>query len=91
VGDAGHGEEAKPIGEIFLYLISHDFQKINGRIKIFEKCTSTVLHSGRLRGGRSLVPAPGRGSAVPGPYRRGARRQVRTAVPHSGKVFFLFF
>jgi hypothetical protein len=25
---------------IFVYLICHDFRKINGRIKIFEKCTS---------------------------------------------------
>jgi hypothetical protein len=32
----------------FLYLFCDDFQKINGRIKIFEKCTSSVVpHDGR--------------------------------------------
>jgi hypothetical protein len=34
---------------IFLYLICHDFRKIIGRIKIFEKCTSdAVAHGVRL-------------------------------------------
>jgi hypothetical protein len=33
---------------IFIYLVCHDFRKINCRIKIFEKCTSgVVLHGGR--------------------------------------------
>jgi hypothetical protein len=34
---------------IFLYLISHDFRKIIGRIKIFDKCTSDVVaHGARI-------------------------------------------
>jgi hypothetical protein len=90
---------------IFLYLICHDFRKINGRIKIFEKCTSgAVPHGGRL-----LPPYP----TALSPCRRGARRQesgscakagqrgartlppsgtaaVRTAVPHGGRSFYFF-
>jgi hypothetical protein len=33
---------------VFLHLFCHDFRKINGRIKIFKKCTSgAVPHGGR--------------------------------------------
>jgi hypothetical protein len=42
---------ARPVSltRIFLYLFCHYFPKINGRIKIFEKCTfGTVPHGGRL-------------------------------------------
>jgi hypothetical protein len=38
--------------EFFIYLFCHNFQKINGRIKIFEKCTSGVVPH---RGVRRLV------------------------------------
>jgi hypothetical protein len=34
---------------IFLYLFRHDFRKINGRIKIFEKCTSGAAPYGGRR------------------------------------------
>jgi hypothetical protein len=33
--------------EFFIYLYCHDFRKINGRIKIFEKCTSGVVPHSR--------------------------------------------
>jgi hypothetical protein len=37
------------VGLDFLYLICHDFRKINGRSKIFDKCTSgAVTHGGGL-------------------------------------------
>jgi hypothetical protein len=52
---------------IFLYLICHDFRKINGRIKISEKGTSGVVP----HGGRLLPPHPTTLSL----YRRGAWRQ----------------
>jgi hypothetical protein len=54
-------------GNFFIYLICHDFQKINGQIKIFDKCTYGVVpHSVRL-----LPPHP----TALSPCRRGARRQ----------------
>jgi hypothetical protein len=68
------------LARIFLYLFCHDFRKINGRIKIFEKCTSAAVPHGvkslpRLvpaaeRGGRILPPS---GTAA-GPYRRATWR-----------------
>jgi hypothetical protein len=100
----GQGEHARAEGEFFIYLICHDFRKINGRTKIFEECTSdAVPHGGRIlpphpatfpaavgHGGRSLFPAPGWGGTAPGPCRQAGRRQVRTAVPHGGRVFLFF-
>jgi hypothetical protein len=60
-------------GEFFLYLLCHDFRKINGRIKIFEKCTSdTVPYGGRL-----LPPC----ATEPGSGGRAARRGARTLPP----------
>jgi hypothetical protein len=62
--------------KFFYIYFCHNFRKINGRIKIFEKCTSgAVPHGGRLlpphpmalvpgavgHSGTSLVPALGRG------------------------------
>jgi hypothetical protein len=104
------GHNAVPHDAMFLteffYLICHDFRKINGRIKIFDKCTSGVVS----RDGRLLPPYPTAlspccrgarrqesgscaraGSAAPGPCRRAAQRQVRTAMPHGGRVFFWVF
>jgi hypothetical protein len=53
--------------KLFLYLICHDFRKINDGIKIFDKCTSGVVpQSSRL-----LPPYP----TALSPCRRGARRQ----------------
>jgi hypothetical protein len=91
--------------EFFLYLICQDFRKINGRIKIFDKCTfGAIPHGGRLPlpYPTSLSPCccgarrqecgscARAGSAAPRPCRRAARRHVRTAVPHGGRVFFCF-
>jgi hypothetical protein len=65
----------------YIYLISHNFLKSKWSIKIFKKCSSgAVAHSGRLlprapRGVKSLPPA---------------RRQVRNAVRHGGRVFLFF-
>jgi hypothetical protein len=53
--------------ENVLYLIFHDFRKIIGRIKIFEKCTSdAVAHSVRLRRriARRLESLPPRATAA---------------------------
>jgi hypothetical protein len=62
---------------IFLYLICHDFRKINGRIKIFEKCTSgAVPHGGRL-----LPPYP----TTLSPCRRGARRLESGSCSRTGQ------
>jgi hypothetical protein len=55
------------VHRIFLYLICHDFRKIFGRTKIFDKCTSGVVPHGV----RLLPPYP----TVLSPCRRGARRQ----------------
>jgi hypothetical protein len=73
---------------IFLYLIYHDFREINGRTKIFDKCTSgatalrvptTVGHG--IRGhanGRQYRPVGSgiwrRGQWRQDPWRRGPRR-----------------
>jgi hypothetical protein len=55
---------------IFLYLICHDFQKIIGRIKFFDKCTSdAVAHGVRL-----LPPHPRR--EVPAAVGSGDRSQI---------------
>jgi hypothetical protein len=75
---------------IFLYLICHDFRKINGRIKIFEKCTSGVV----AHGGRLLPP---RGTTAVAWFRRqggAAQRQdpagSRSVPPcHTAAGFFL--
>jgi hypothetical protein len=90
----------------FLYLICHDFRKINGPIKFFDKCASgTVPHGGRLLPPYPTALSPCRrgacrqetgscaraGSTAPGPCRRAAWRQVRTAVPQGGRGFFSFW
>jgi hypothetical protein len=65
--------------QIFLYLICHDFRKIKGRIKIFEKCTSgAVPHGGRTWGTALGVP-PTVGST-------GWWGQVPAAVGHDGRI-----
>jgi hypothetical protein len=43
------GADAHRCWNFFIYLICHDFRKIIGRIKIFDKCTSdAVAHGVRL-------------------------------------------
>jgi hypothetical protein len=91
------------IREFFIYLICHDFQKINGQIKILDKCTSGVVpYGGRLLPPYPTALSPCRrgalrqdsgscataGSAAPGPCRRAAQWQVRTVVPHTTTGFF---
>jgi hypothetical protein len=75
------------------------FEKINGRTKIFEKCTFGVVahggwllppYPGVLSPCRRVVPAPGRAIAAVGLCRRVARRQTRTVVPHGDRVFLVF-
>jgi hypothetical protein len=68
----------------FLYLFCHDFRKINGRIKIFEKCTSSVDYAAAPHGVKSLPPWGTAARAC----RRAARQEVH-AVPLG--VFFIFF
>jgi hypothetical protein len=88
---------------IFLYLFCYDFRKINGRIKIFEKCTSgAVSHDGRLMPPYPTALSPCRRGAQqqePGSGGKAARRQDPAAelhggrslaVPHGGRVFFIF-
>jgi hypothetical protein len=75
----------------FLYLFFHDFWKINGRIKNFEKCTSGAVVGHDVRGvlaGRArlllswptaagdLAPCPTAAS----PWHRGPRRQRHTYI-----------
>jgi hypothetical protein len=76
----------------FLYLIYHDFRKINGRIKIFEKCTSAARTPRRQapaaapHGVKSLPP---RGTAAGAWFRRqggAARRGARTLPPSGTRV-----
>jgi hypothetical protein len=62
----------------FIYLIYHNFRKINGRIKIFDKCTFGAVAHG---GWRPCI-------AAPGPYRRRARLQEPVVVRLGGTVFF---
>jgi hypothetical protein len=88
---------------IFLYLICHDFRKIIGRIKIFEKCTSdAAAHGVRLppphrtalrpcRRGERQHESNSRASAAstaPGTCRRAAWRQALNAMPHGDRIFF---
>jgi hypothetical protein len=68
----------------FLYLFCHDFRKINGRIKIFEKCTSGVVP----HGGRLLLSYP---TALRRQGGAGRRQGPAAAVPHDGRVYFLVF
>jgi hypothetical protein len=73
--------------EIFyIYLICHDFRKINGRIKIFEKCTPVAAP----HGGRLLPPHP----ATLSPCRRGAQWQDPSSgariLPPSGTAAGLY-
>jgi hypothetical protein len=90
---------------IFLHLICHDFRKIIGRTKTFEKYTSgVVVHGVRLlllhptalspcrHGARrqESVSCASAGSAAPGPCRRAARRQGLNAC-HTVVGFFLVF
>jgi hypothetical protein len=87
---------------IFLYLICHDFWKINGRIKIFDKCTAgAVPYGGRLlppystalslcrRGARrqEYGSCARAGSAAPGPCRRAAGPN-RRATRRQGLFYF---
>jgi hypothetical protein len=73
------------VGAIFLYLIYHDFRKINGRIKIFDKCTSGVA----AHGGWLLPPYPHDVKTLPpwdtaaGAYflRQAVHRGARTLPP----------
>jgi hypothetical protein len=62
---------------IFLYLIYHDFSKINGRFKIFDKYTSGAVAHGTLSFCRRVGHANGRQSwpVGLGTWRRGQRRQ----------------
>jgi hypothetical protein len=59
-----HGARRQEHTEFFIYLFCHDFQKINGRIKIFEKCTSGAVPTPRRQtpaavphGVKSLPPS----------------------------------
>jgi hypothetical protein len=63
--------------EFFLYLISHDFRKINSRTKIFREMYSSrpVAHGGWL-----LAPWPGALS----PCRRRTRRQEPSSCARAG-------
>jgi hypothetical protein len=98
-------EPPTPRPNFFIYLICHDFRKIIGRIKIFDKCTSdAVAHSVRLLPPCRTVLSPCRRglqwqesiscasgiSTASGTCRRAARRQVLNAVPHCGWIFFSF-
>jgi hypothetical protein len=72
---------------IFVYLICYDFRKINGRIKIFEKCTTGAaphdvksLPPWGTTAGAGFGARAGWGGAAPGPtaaglYRCATRRQ----------------
>jgi hypothetical protein len=57
---------------IYIYLICHDFRKINGRIKIFDKCTSGAVAHGAWsscrRGPRRTVGSTGRWGQVLMPW-----------------------
>jgi hypothetical protein len=66
---------------IFLYLICHDFRKINGRIKIFEKCTSGASPAAAPCGVKSL---PLRGTAA------GARFQRQGGAARCQGLFYFF-
>jgi hypothetical protein len=70
----------------FLYLFCHDFRKINGRIKIFEKCTSGVVpHGGRL--------LPSWGTAAGAWFGRlgGAARRQDPSAERQGLFYFFSF
>jgi hypothetical protein len=62
--------------EFFIYLICHDFRKINGRTKIFEKYTSGAVAHG------SCLPPPY--PRVLSPCRRGTRRQEPSSCARAG-------
>jgi hypothetical protein len=96
---AGPGSAASASVLDFLYLICHDFRKIIGRIKIFDKCTSnarllppyrTTLSPCRrgLRRQESISCASAVSTAS-GTCRRAARRQTLNAVPHRGMIFLV--
>jgi hypothetical protein len=78
---------------IFLYIyfvMIYDFRKINGRIKIFEKCTSDVVPPRRQEfpyptaaGVAQTVGCPGLWGQVPAAVGQGGR--IPSAVAHGGK------
>jgi hypothetical protein len=72
---------------IFLYLICHDFRKINGRIKIFDKCIFGVVAHCIWRttlGETPTVGSTGRWGQAPADVATGGRSP--SVVAHGGRI-----